>query len=121
MFHFVKQQMLNPTIDRRHHQMNPAQRLEALREADADVEEGADSIIVKPISHNLDLVREVKNRTELPIIGYHVSGEFSMLKAAAQKGIIDERAAFEEVYISLKRAGCDKIISYYAKEIVKGK
>jgi porphobilinogen synthase len=109
----------NKTIDRQHHQMNTAQRHEALREADTDVEEGTDSIIIKPIGHNLDLVREVKERTELPVIGYHVSGEYSMLKAAAEKGIVDEKAAFLEVYTSLKRAGCDKIISYYAKEMAK--
>ncbi|RAP32701.1 porphobilinogen synthase, partial [Candidatus Marinamargulisbacteria bacterium SCGC AAA071-K20] len=109
----------NKTFDRRHHQMNPAQRFEALREADLDVDEGADSIIVKPITHNLDLVIEVKERTELPIIGYQVSGEYSMLKQAALKGIVNEKDAFNEVFISMKRAGCSKIISYYAKEIAK--
>lgn len=106
------------SIDRRHHQMNPSQRLEAQIECDLDLQEGADSIIVKPISHYLDIVRDLKVKVNVPLIGYHVSGEYAMLKYAAQQGIVDEESAFQELYLSLKRAGCSKIISYYAKEMV---
>ncbi len=101
--------------DRKHHQMNPSQRNEAFLEAQQDIDEGADFLMVKPASHYVDIIRDLKNTTELPLAAYHVSGEYAMIKAAAAVGILDERDAFEEVFVSLKRAGVSMIVSYYAK------
>ncbi len=102
--------------DRRGYQMDPANGLEALREADLDLEEGADMLIVKPALAYLDIVHRVKQRTGAPVAAYHVSGEYSMLKAAAANGWIDERAAALEALTAIKRAGADLIVTYYAKE-----
>jgi len=102
--------------DRRGYQMDPANAAEAVREAKLDLEEGADMLIVKPATPYLDVVRRVKDETGGPVAAYHVSGEYSMLKAAAQNGWIDERAAVLETLTSLRRAGADVVITYYAKE-----
>ncbi|MBR7553429.1 porphobilinogen synthase [Allobacillus sp. GCM10007491] len=105
--------------DRKTYQMDPANRIEALREADTDVEEGADFLIVKPALSYLDIVREVKDRYTLPVVAYNVSGEYSLIKAAAQNGWVDEKAIVMEKITSMKRAGADLIITYFAKDIAK--
>ena len=102
--------------DRRGYQMDPANALEAVREAKLDLEEGADVIMVKPALPYLDVVRRVKDETGAPVAAYHVSGEYSMLKAAAANGWIDERSAALESLTAIRRAGADMIVTYYAKE-----
>jgi porphobilinogen synthase len=102
--------------DRRGYQMDPANAAEAVREAELDLEEGADMLIVKPATPYLDVVRRVKDATGAPVAAYHVSGEYAMLKAAAQNGWIDERQAVVETLTSIRRAGADAIVTYYAKE-----
>jgi porphobilinogen synthase len=102
--------------DRRGYQMDPANAAEAVREAELDLEEGADMLMVKPATPYLDVVRRVKDATAAPLAAYHVSGEYSMLKAAAANGWIDERAAVLETLTSIRRAGADAIVTYYAKE-----
>jgi porphobilinogen synthase len=102
--------------DRRGYQLDPANAEEAVREARLDLEEGADMLMVKPATPYLDVVRRVKEETGAPVAAYHVSGEYSMLKAAARNGWIDERAAVLEALTSIRRAGADAIVTYYAKE-----
>jgi porphobilinogen synthase len=102
--------------DRRGYQLDPANAAEAVREARLDLEEGADMLMVKPATPYLDVVRRVKEETGAPVAAYQVSGEYSMLKAAAAKGWIDERAAVLETLTSIRRAGADAIVTYYAKE-----
>jgi len=102
--------------DRGSYQMDPANAAEAVREAELDLEEGADMLMVKPATPYLDVVRRVKQATGAPVAAYHVSGEYSMLKAAAERGWIDERAAVLETLTSIRRAGADAIVTYYAKE-----
>jgi porphobilinogen synthase len=102
--------------DRRGYQMDPANAAEAVREAELDLDEGADMLMVKPAIPYLDVVRRVKDATGAPVAAYHVSGEYSMLKAAAANGWIDERAAVLETLTSVRRAGADAIVTYYAKE-----
>jgi porphobilinogen synthase len=102
--------------DRRGYQMDPANVAEAVREAKLDLEEGADMLMVKPATPYLDVVRRVKEETGAPLAAYHVSGEYSMLKAAAANGWIDERAAVHETLTAIRRAGADVIVTYYAKE-----
>ncbi|HJX33108.1 MAG TPA: porphobilinogen synthase [Solirubrobacterales bacterium] len=102
--------------DRRGYQMDPANAAEAVREAELDLEEGADMLMVKPATPYLDVIRRVKERTAAPVAAYQVSGEYSMLKAAAANGWIDERAAVLETLTSIRRAGADAIVTYYAKE-----
>jgi len=102
--------------DRRGYQMDPANAAEAVREAELDLEEGADMLMVKPATPYLDVVRRVKEATGAPLAAYHVSGEYSMLKAAAEHGWIDERAAVLETLTSIRRAGADAVVTYYAKE-----
>ena len=102
--------------DRRSYQMDPANAEEAVREAELDLEEGADVVMVKPALPYLDVVRRVKESTGAPVAAYHVSGEYSMLKAAAANGWIDERAAALESLTAIRRAGADVIVTYYAKE-----
>jgi porphobilinogen synthase len=102
--------------DRRGYQMDPANAAEAVREAELDLDEGADMLMVKPATPYLDVVRRVKDATGAPVAAYHVSGEYSTLKAAAQNGWIDERQAVIEVLTSIRRAGADAIVTYYAKE-----
>jgi porphobilinogen synthase len=102
--------------DRRGYQMDPANAEEAVREAELDLEEGADMVMVKPATPYLDVVRRVKDATAAPVAAYQVSGEYSMLKAAAERGWVDERAAALESLTSIRRAGADAIVTYYAKE-----
>jgi porphobilinogen synthase len=102
--------------DRRGYQMDPANTREALREARLDVEEGADMVMVKPALPYLDVIRAVREDLELPIAAYQVSGEYSMLKAAAANGWLDERQAALEALTAIRRAGADVIFTYYAKE-----
>jgi porphobilinogen synthase len=103
--------------NRKHHQMAPSQSREALREALLDVEEGADYLMVKPGLPYLDIVKLVKEKTLHPLAVYHTSGEYAMVKAAAKAGVLDEKAAFIEIYLGMKRAGADWILSYYADEM----
>ncbi len=102
--------------DRRGYQMDPANAAEAVREAKLDLEEGADMLMVKPATPYLDVVRRVKEETGAPLAAYHVSGEYSMLKAAAANGWIDERPAVLETLTAIRRAGADAIVTYYARE-----
>ena len=102
--------------DRKTYQMDPANRMEAFREAESDVAEGADFLIVKPGMPYLDIVRDVKNNYNLPVVAYNVSGEYSMIKAAAANGWIDEKQTVMEMLIAFKRAGADLIITYAAKD-----
>ncbi len=104
------------TGDRKSYQMDPANRREAAREMVADIDEGADIIMVKPALSYLDIVSDASGLTDLPIAAYNVSGEYSMVKAAAANGWIDERAVVQEILTSIKRAGADIIITYHAKE-----
>ncbi|MFQ5949469.1 MAG: porphobilinogen synthase, partial [Nitrospiria bacterium] len=105
--------------DRKTYQMDAANRREGLREVALDIEEGADIVMVKPALPFLDIIRDVKERFDLPVAAYQVSGEFSMIKAAAQKGWLDEGRAISESLISIKRAGADIILTYFAKEIAR--
>ncbi len=105
--------------DRKTYQMDPANRLEALREAESDAAEGADFLIVKPSMSYLDIMRDVKNRHHLPLVAYNVSGEYSMVKAAAQNGWIKEKEMVLEILTSMKRAGADLIMTYHAKDAAK--
>ncbi|WP_113930188.1 porphobilinogen synthase [Bacillus sp. P14.5] len=102
--------------DRRTYQMDPANRREALREAQSDIEEGADFLIVKPALSYLDIIRDVKDEFNVPVVAYNVSGEYSMIKAAAANGWVDEKAMVMEKLTSMKRAGADLIITYAAKD-----
>ncbi|MFD2759568.1 porphobilinogen synthase [Lentibacillus juripiscarius] len=105
--------------DRKTYQMDPANRREALREAATDVEEGADFLIVKPAMSFLDIVRDVRNNHNTPVVAYNVSGEYSMVKAAALNGWVDEKELVLEKLTAMKRAGADLIISYFAKDVAK--
>ena len=105
--------------DRRSHQMDPANALEALREVELDIEEGADIVMVKPAITYLDVIARVKADFGLPTAAYHVSGEYAMLKAAARNGWIDEPRAMMETLTAIKRAGADIIITYYAREAAR--
>ena len=105
--------------DRRSHQMDPANAVEALREVEQDIEEGADIVMVKPAVHYLDVIERVKLQFGYPTAAYHVSGEYAMLKAAAQNGWIDERRAMLETLTAIRRAGADIIITYYAREAAR--
>ncbi|KUP06985.1 delta-aminolevulinic acid dehydratase [Bacillus coahuilensis m2-6] len=105
--------------DRRAYQMDPANRNEALREAVSDIEEGADFLIVKPALSYLDIMRDVKNTVNAPIVAYNVSGEYSMIKAAAANGWVDEKGLVMEKLVSMKRAGADLIITYHAKDVAR--
>jgi porphobilinogen synthase len=105
--------------DRRAYQMDPANCREALREVALDVAEGADMLMVKPAGAYLDVIRAVRERYELPLAAYQVSGEFAMIKAAAQNGWLDERRAALESLLAIRRAGADMIITYYAKDAAR--
>ncbi|MFB4158268.1 porphobilinogen synthase [Geomicrobium sp. JSM 1781026] len=105
--------------DRRTYQMDPANRLEAMREAASDEREGADFFIVKPALSYLDVMRDIKNQTNYPVVAYNVSGEYSMIKAAAQNGWLDEKETVQEKLVSMKRAGADLIITYFAKDMAR--
>lgn len=105
--------------DKKTYQMDPANRREALREAMLDVEEGADIVMVKPALAYLDIIQMIKEQTSLPVAAYNVSGEYSMIKAAAQQGWIDEEAVALEMLVSMKRAGADMIFTYFARSLAK--
>ncbi|HEV3469457.1 MAG TPA: porphobilinogen synthase [Pyrinomonadaceae bacterium] len=105
--------------DRRAYQMDAANAREAMREAELDVMEGADFLMVKPATAYLDIVRAVRERFDLPLAAYHVSGEYSMIKAAARLGWIDERRVMLETLTSIRRAGADIILTYYAAEAAR--
>jgi porphobilinogen synthase len=105
--------------DRRTYQMDPANRREALREAQADIEQGADILMVKPAMAYMDIIREVKDNFHHPVAAYNVSGEYSMIKAGAEKGWIDEQKVVLELLLGFKRAGADIILTYHAKEVAK--
>ena len=105
--------------DRKSYQMDPSNIREAMREIDADVCEGADIIMVKPALSYLDVVRWARDRHDVPVAAYSVSGEFAMVKAAAKMGFIDEKAIAMEMHLSMKRAGADMIITYYAIDLCK--
>jgi porphobilinogen synthase len=105
--------------DRRAYQMDAANAREALREAEIDAREGADILMVKPATCYLDLVRAVRERFDLPLAAYHVSGEYAMIKAAAQRGWIDEERVMLETLTGIRRAGASIIITYYAREAVR--
>jgi porphobilinogen synthase len=105
--------------DRRSHQMDPANALEALREVEQDIEEGADIVMVKPALPYLDVIMRVKERFQYPTAAYQVSGEYAMLKAAARNGWIDEQRAMLESLTAIHRAGADIIITYYAREAAR--
>jgi porphobilinogen synthase len=105
--------------DRRSYQMDPGNVREALREVALDVAEGADIVMVKPALPYLDVIRRVRESVDLPVAAYNVSGEYSMVKAAARAGWIDEDRAVREVITSIKRAGADMIISYHSLEVAR--
>lgn len=100
--------------DRKTYQMDPANRREALKEVEMDIEEGADIVMVKPALSYLDIIREVKDKTVVPVCAYSVSGEYAMIKAASKQNLIDEERVVMEMLTSIKRAGADIIITYYA-------
>jgi len=105
--------------DRRGYQMDPANAREAMREIAADIEEQADILMVKPALPYLDVVRQVRDATDLPLAAYNVSGEYAMVKAAAQQGWLDERAVVLETLTAIRRAGADIVITYHAKEAAR--
>ena len=105
--------------DRRTYQMDPSNRDEALREANFDDQEGADILMVKPALSYLDIIRDIKNNFDRPVACYNVSGEYAMIKAAGEKGWIDEEKVMMESLLSMKRAGADIIITYFAKDVAK--
>ncbi len=105
--------------DRKSYQMDPANAREALREATLDVDEGADILMVKPAVAYLDIISRLKDEFDLPIAAYHVSGEYAMIKAAAEKGWIDGDKVMAETLLSIKRAGADIILTYFAKDMAR--
>ncbi len=105
--------------DRKGYQMDPANGREAVREVAADVAEGADMVMVKPAATYLDVVRRVREHTDLPLAAYHTSGEYSMIKAAAERGWLDERQAALETLTAIARAGADNLITYYATDAAR--
>ncbi|WP_291637513.1 porphobilinogen synthase [Clostridium sp.] len=105
--------------DRKTYQMDPANIREAMREIECDIQEGADIIMVKPALSYLDVVRWARDRYDVPIAAYSVSGEFAMVKAAAKMGLIDEKAIAMEMHLSMKRAGADMIITYYSIDLCR--
>lgn len=104
--------------DKKTYQMDYSNRLEAIRETQMDVQEGADIVMVKPALSYLDIIREVKNAVQVPVSAYNISGEYAMIKAAAARGWIDENKAILEVLTSIKRAGADLIATYFARQAV---
>jgi porphobilinogen synthase len=105
--------------DRRQYQMDPANAREAVRETALDVKEGADMVMVKPALAYLDIIRRVRDAFDLPVAAYNVSGEYSMVKAAARNGWLDEKKVALEILTAIKRAGADMILTYFAKDAVK--
>lgn len=105
--------------DKKTYQMDPANRLEAEREIALDIEEGADMVMVKPAFSYLDVIRDVKEMSPVPVAAYNVSGEYAMIKAAAQKGWLDEEKTRDEMLLSIKRAGADLILTYFALDVAE--
>ncbi len=105
--------------DRRCYQMDPRNAREALREMELDAREGADILMVKPALTSLDLLARARRRFDLPLAAFQVSGEYAMLKAAADRGIVEERAAVEETLVALRRAGADLIVTYFARDVAR--
>jgi len=105
--------------DRKTYQMDPANAREALREVELDIDEGADIVMVKPALSFLDIIWRVKESFCLPVAAYNVSGEYAMIKAAAQNGWIDERSVVLEMMTGIKRAGADIILTYFAKDVAR--
>ena len=105
--------------DRRAYQMDPANSREALREATLDVEEGADILMVKPALAYLDIIKSLYEEFDLPVAAYQVSGEYAMIKAAAERGWIDEERIMEESLLAIRRAGADIILTYFAKDMAQ--
>ncbi len=105
--------------DRRSYQMDPRNAREALREVEEDLDEGADMVMVKPALAYLDVIRRVRERVEVPLVAYNVSGEYSMVKAAAAAGMLDELATVREILLGVKRAGADAIITYHAPDVAR--
>lgn len=104
--------------DRRTYQMDPANRLEAQRELESDLEEGCDMMIVKPALSYLDIIRDVRNNTNVPVVAYNVSGEYAMTRTSVDMGLLEESVIMEQM-VSMKRAGADMIITYFAKDICR--
>jgi porphobilinogen synthase len=105
--------------DRRSYQMDPANAREALKEAELDLEEGADMVMVKPALAYLDIIRRVRERFDVPVAAYNVSGEYSMVKAAAQNGWLDEKRVVLEILTGIQRAGADILLTYHAKDVAR--
>jgi len=105
--------------DRRSYQMDPANAQEGLREVELDLEEGADVVMVKPALAYLDVIRLVRDHFDAPVAAYNVSGEYSMVKAAAQKGWVDEKRVVLEILLGIQRAGAEIILTYHAKDAVR--
>jgi porphobilinogen synthase len=105
--------------DRRSYQMDPANGNEAIRETKLDIDEGADIVMVKPALPYLDLIRRIKQETEMPLAAYNVSGEYAMVKTAAAAGLLDERATVLEILTGIRRAGADIVITYHAKDAAR--
>jgi porphobilinogen synthase len=105
--------------DRRSYQMDPANSREAMKEVAMDLEEGADIVMVKPALPYLDIIRMVRDRCDVPVAAYNVSGEYSMVKAAAAKGWIDEKRTVLEILTGIQRAGADIILTYHAKDVAR--
>lgn len=105
--------------DRKTYQMDPANRLEAIRQVEADLEEGADIIMVKPALAYIDIIREVRDRFSMPLAAYHVSGEYAMIKLAAKHGLLKEEESMVEALTAIKRAGADMILTYFAKDMAR--
>jgi porphobilinogen synthase len=105
--------------DKKTYQMDYANRIEAVKETLMDVEEGADIVMVKPAMAYLDIIREIKDRVDVPVSAYHVSGEYAMIKAAAQMGWLDENKAIIESLTGIKRAGASLIATYFAKDAAR--
>ncbi len=106
--------------DRKSYQMDPANSNEAIKEAELDYQEGADILLVSPALSYLDIIYKLKQKFNCPIAAYNVSGEYMMIKAAAEKGLIDEQTAAMEMLLSMKRAGADLIVTYFAKDMARG-
>jgi porphobilinogen synthase len=98
--------------------MDPANRLEAQRELESDLEEGCDMMIVKPALSYLDIIRDVRNNTNVPVVAYNVSGEYAMTRTSVDMGLLEESVIMEQM-VSMKRAGADMIITYFAKDICR--
>jgi porphobilinogen synthase len=105
--------------DRRSYQMDPANACEALKEVALDLDEGADMVMVKPALPYLDIIRQVRNRFDVPVAAYNVSGEYAMVKAAAQKGWLDEQRVVLEILTGIQRAGAGIILTYHAKDVAR--